>query len=258
MILWKAPVIRYMRKIVLGIASSVQTSPRVKFARDEVKTFAKPYVFLITSTIRPSKGSLSYTPIRSVYSVEERVEQTLRSIASVRAKVPDVLIVLLENSALSSEETRTFQQAVDWFVSFARDARSNKLRDGLFKGAAETYMLLWIQSIICRFDYEVMFKLSGRYWLSESFSLQSFSREKLGFLWRGDSRSGSYSARLYSVPKSLEAIYHKQLTKTFRQAQMGVSIEATILNGVSHSQIDLLDRLGVCGYIAPTGDWIDE
>jgi len=173
---------------------------------------------------------------------------------SVRAKVPDTLIVLLENSDLSARETTILRQAADWFVSFAKDARAVELRDGPFKAAGEIYMLLWIQQIIQHFGYEKMFKLSGRYWLSGRFRLRDFPSDKFGFLMRG----GTHSTRLYCVPKSLEAAYRKQLKETFVAAQKGTTIEAIIMRGVPPDRLQLLSHLGVCGYIAPSGDYIEE
>ena len=221
---------------------------------DNIKVCAKPNIFLITSTIRASKNPLPYTRTRSVFSTEERLEQTLRSIESVRVEVPDALIVLLENSDLSARETSILRQAADWFVSFAKDTRAVQLRDGPFKAAGEIYELLWIQQIIQRFDYEKMFKLSGRYWLSGRFRLRDFPSDKFGFLMR----DGTHSTRLYCLPKSLEATYRKQLEKAFVAVQKGATIEAIIMRGVPPDRLQLLSHLGVCGYIAPSGHYIEE
>lgn len=236
------------------IGSVVQRLLGLTPPRDSVKVVTKPYIFLITSTIRTPEKPLSYTRTRSVFSPEQRLGQTLRSIESVRTKVPDALVVLLENSALSAGEMAALEQAADWFVSFARDARAVELRDGPFKGAGELYMLLWIQDVVRHFDYEKMFKLSGRYWLSDRFCSQHFPSDRFGFLMR----DGAYSTRLYCVPKSLEATYRKQLEKTFVGAQKGATIEALIMRGVPQDRIQLLEHLGVRGYIAPTGALIDE
>ena len=221
---------------------------------DNVKVITRPYVFLITSTIRSSENPLSYTRTRSVFSAEQRLEQTLHSIESVRTKVPEALVVLLENSDLPTGETSVLQEAADWFVSFAQNAYATELRDGPFKGAGETYMLLWTQRIVQHFDYEKMFKLSGRYWLSDRFCLEDFPLGKFGFLMSG----GTHSTRLYCVPKCLEGMYRKQLEKTLVATQKGAGVEAVIMRGVPPDKIELLEHLGVCGHIAPTGGYIEE
>lgn len=223
-------------------------------SRERVRVSISPYIFLITSTIRYSDRPLSYTQTRSVYSTDQRLEQTLQSIESVRTKVPGALVILLENSDISVSETSILQNAVDWFVSFAHDTRSVKFRDGPYKGAGELYMLMWIQEIVQHIDYHLMFKLSGRYWLSDFFCLGNFRPDKFGFFMRDN----SHSTRLYCVPKLLEATYQNQLKKTFGAAQKGVTIESLIMHGVPKEKIQLMDRLGVSGYIAPTGELIEE
>ncbi len=219
-----------------------------------VKTIASRYIFLVTSTIRPSNMPLSYTRTRSVFSTTERFEQTLHSLETIRSKVPEVLIVLLENSDLTGREEVVLKKSADWVVSFAQNSRAVALRDSPFKGAGEVYMLLSIQHIIQNFDYEKIFKLSGRYWLSDRFDVQCFPNDKFGFLLR----DGSYSTRLYSAPKTLEGLYQTQLRMTFKAALEGASIESMITHGIPPSKIELLPFIGVRGQVAVCGDYIDE
>lgn len=219
-----------------------------------VNIFTKPYIFLITSTIRFSENPLSYSHTRSVFSTEERLEQTLHSIKSIRAKVPDIIIILLENSNLFPKEVSVLQNKVDWLVSFSQDTQAAKLRDGLHKGAAETYMLRYMQNILKYFNYNIMFKLSGRYCLSERFDIQNFSSECFGVLLR----DGVYSTRLYSVPRALNIIYYKQLYKAMQAALKGESIESVLMRDVAKDKIQPLEYLGVQGYISSNGSFIDE
>lgn len=225
-----------------------------KASQETAKIIARPYIFLITSTIRPSENPLSYTHTRSVFSAEQRLEQTLRSIESVRAKVPDALVVLLENSDLSTKEVSVLQNVADWFVLLSQDAQAIELRDSFHKGAAEAYMLLSIQNVLMYFDYRIMFKLSGRYWLSERFDIHNFPSDRFGLLLRG----GVYSTRLYSVPKALNVLYCRQLDKAMRETLKGAGIEVVIMQGVPSDKIMSLEYLGVQGYISPNGEFIDE
>lgn len=92
---------------------TVTDSQRILLDRD---------VFLITSKIAPSETPLAHTARRGIFSPEERLTQTLGSIASIRAKVPDALIVLLENSDPNAIHMRVLQNAVDWLVPFGHMA----------------------------------------------------------------------------------------------------------------------------------------
>ena len=211
-------------------------------------------VFLVTSTIRATTRPLSYSSTRSVYSAEERLSQTLRTIQSVREKAPNSAIVLLENSDLAAGETETLQHLVDWFVPFALDPVSRRLRDGPYKGAAELYMLVALEQLLRPFSYERIFKLSGRYWLSDDFCLDEFPRGQFGFL----SRDSARSTRLYSVPKRLERMYFDELRRVLRLADRGKTIEAEILRRVPAHEIVSMPRLGVCGYLAVNGEFLQE
>jgi hypothetical protein len=61
-------------------------------------------IILITSVIRPPDKPLSYTSIRSVFTSNERFIQTKKTIESVRQKIPNGLIMLIECSHLLEEE----------------------------------------------------------------------------------------------------------------------------------------------------------
>jgi hypothetical protein len=210
-------------------------------------------VFLVTSTIAPSESPLAALPRRSSFSADERLDQTLGSIASIRAKVPGALIVLLENSDLSAAHTRVLQNAVDWLVLFDRDPRSIFFRDHSNRGVGEAYMLRSIHDVLRSFDYRLLFKLSGRYRLSERFSLDRFPQDRFGFLHR----DGVASTRLYSVPACLHNLYGRQLAAAFFAGRFGVSIESTITRGLTSSQLQWLDVLGVNGHMGG-GQWLDE
>jgi hypothetical protein len=210
-------------------------------------------IFLITSTITPSETPPASSARRSVFSAEERLDQTLGSIASVRAKVPDALIVLLDNSDLTAMHMRVLQDAVDWLVLFHHDPRSIRFRAHDNRGVGEVYMLRSMHDVLGGFRYRLLFKLSGRYQLSQQFSLEHFPQDRFGFL----PRDGVASTRLYSVPFCFHNLYGRQLAAAFIAGRLGVSIESTITRGLTPFQVQWLDHLGVSGYMAG-GLWLDE
>lgn len=211
-------------------------------------------IVLVTSTIKPGQTPLSYTETRSVFSSEERLAQTLSSIRSVQEKIPDAAIVLLENSSLTSDETSLLQNCGTRIVSYSGDSEAAKWRDSPFKGAGEVHMLMQALKWIKKLDYDRIFKLSGRYCLSDRFELSRFPADAFGFYSVGT----SFSTRLYSVPKCLESLYGLQLRKAFREAKKGNSIESFIMSGVPEGNIVRLSCLGITGQIAVTGDYIIE
>ena len=51
---------------------------------------------LITSVINTPKKPLSYSNVRSVFTREERYEQTKKTIQSIREKIPNYKIMIVE------------------------------------------------------------------------------------------------------------------------------------------------------------------
>jgi hypothetical protein len=74
-------------------------------------------ITLITSIIDTPNTPLSYTNTRSVFSKEERFEQTKKTILSIRNKIPNNKIFLVECSKLTLEENNYFLSNVDYFLN---------------------------------------------------------------------------------------------------------------------------------------------
>lgn len=211
-------------------------------------------IFIVTSTIHPISAPLSYTGTRSVFTAHERLIQTIATIDSVREKVPDAAIAFVENSPLSESEKNLVENAGARLISYCEDKETVKWRDSPFKGAGELYMLMQTLKWLKNCGYRRMFKLSGRYCLDGNFEQSLFPMDKFGFYSDG----ASFSTRLYSVPKSLESLYGRQMKKAFANALKGYSIESYIMKGVPRDKIDLLPFLGITGQLAVTGDCISE
>lgn len=211
-------------------------------------------VFLVTSTLNPSGNRLSYSPVRSIYSAAERLEQTCLGLDSVRKHVPDACVILLENSTLTDQAADQLLRRVDWLVSFVADPLAVSLRDGNHKGAAEAFMLASAVIALRKADYPVLLKLSGRYHLSDRFDLGSFPTSGFGVHISG----GVPSTRLYSVAKDSEERYIHQLRRALWRTSRGRSIEQALFRGVPARAFHCMDVVGVTGLVAVSGDAIDE
>jgi hypothetical protein len=71
---------------------------------------------LITSIIKPPNTRLSYGE-RSVYTHKERFEQTKYTIQTIREKIPNSKIFILECSPLTNEEEQYFVNNSDYFIN---------------------------------------------------------------------------------------------------------------------------------------------
>jgi len=146
-------------------------------------------LFLVTSVINISNNPFSYTNTRSVFTREERFEQTKYTLQSIKDKITNVKIMLIECSDLNEEETKYLKQNVDFFVNLY-DTKDQEIID---KINSNSKSLGESQQTICGFKYlfennimfERVFKISGRYYLNDMFNYELFKNDFLNARFDG-------------------------------------------------------------------------
>lgn len=134
-------------------------------------------ICIITSVLQPSFRPLAYAPRRSRYSVQQRFEQLTQSIQSLRKHLPEAnSILIVEGSrSLSSEWTEKLSS-----LSFEYNTNilfaNSPLVDSPWKAQGEAFLLIkgleWVKQN--NLDHPPVFKLSGRYRLSQEFNKEEF------------------------------------------------------------------------------------
>jgi len=130
----------------------------------------------------------------SAYSEEQRFEQTLETIKSVREKVPNSYIILFECSSTSIEERHKeiLRKECDLFLEFydepgLKALYANIQKDSKYitygKSLLETRGLLntlyFIRQHNLFNDSQRVFKLTGRYLLNDDFDIQDYQSKFL-------------------------------------------------------------------------------
>jgi len=118
---------------------------------------------IITSVIQTANKPLNYSETRSIYSHQQRFEQTLETIESVRKCMPDVHILLIECSP-PSEWMDTLKSKVDQFINLEfNEIVNNSLEKGL---GEKTLLLHALYSL--KEEYANIYKITGRYVLIDN------------------------------------------------------------------------------------------
>lgn len=208
-------------------------------------------LFIITSVIHfDTSSGWSYAPQKSVYSSSERYNQTLKTIESIRQFSPNSKIALLEGSRLSEDEKFKFNQNVDLFFDYSNDEYVKKTCNSNRKGWGEISKLRKFINENVLSSYDRIFKISGRYWLTEKFDESKYSLDKNSFRKIKNSDS-SVSTVLYSISKNYINDYKlclDEIDKILTKDTIGIEIlfyqflENTIY----------IDILGVAGWVAVT------
>ncbi len=219
--------------------------------------------FVITSVIHADNSNLSNS-VRSISSVRERMEQTALTISSVREKCINAHIILVEAGA--EELSTELRDLADEYVYLGGDVNIRKAVDSKRKGWGEAKMILAVLDRLKDFDF--VFKLSGRYYLNNSFSIDSIDFDKYNFknytlsgeVAFGFAKkyiNGSHSTRLYGIPVRYLKSYETALKKSSNLLRYKGSIEWVLpkrLKGEFYYQ----KNLGVSGNIAVDGCTIKE
>jgi hypothetical protein len=206
---------------------------------------------VISSLISHAEAPLSYSDKRSVFSPAERLRQTMCSIESVRTRIPGATILVVE-MGLDPDPPGLADVADKYeYVGGSRFVRW--ACDGPHKGLGEAAALLAsLGGESWGADY--YFKLSGRYWLNESFSLRSWSREKMNVR----RYSGNISTRLYGFPARQLARWKRGLWFGVPLLAMGASMEDVLAATWPRSLTNDLAPIGVSGLVAPSGEELRE
>ena len=131
---------------------------------------------LITSVICTPNTPLSYIDTRSVFTHDERFIQTKKTIETVKEKIPNSKIFIVECSELNEEQTDYFTKNSDYFLNLFNDAEKCANVYGTSKALGEGTMTIEAIHYIIQNDiqFDNLFKISGRYWLSDNFNYINF------------------------------------------------------------------------------------
>jgi len=203
--------------------------------------------FIVVSIIYLSKRPLSYSNTRSVFSPRERAKQTLKTIQSIKKKIPDAKIILLE-SGLKKELPFKLNTLADEYFYIGDVPHIRAACDSPFKGLGEVMAMLYIKKYLKDSDH--YFKLSGRYYLNESFNLKKWLGRDLVFKFRN---WYVVSTVLYKFHSSQINALSRALMLTIPLLKIGRPLESVLSWFLPRWRLKKIKTLGVSGQIAVGG-----
>lgn len=231
------------------------------------------YVFLVTSAINTKFG---------IYSSNQRLEQTLGTIKSIRDRVNNAKIVLMELAGvpLSPEQKEALTAASDYLLDFTNDASVTGLYHStdnwdVVKNVTEVMCFARAMRTLKEIDFfngsKRIFKVSGRYVLNDVFDISLYDQYSTQpFVVIGEEKPSQfpyqmtmverqYMARLWSWPSELLdeiiTVYDHSLTFMWERLRAGgyVDIEHVLFKFLDRKKLMNLPELGIEGNIAPNG-----
>lgn len=234
---------------------------------------ANKNLVLITSALHTRFGK---------FSKDQRKTQLIQSIASVEA-IPNTHVIVGDAGEQAWEESDIAEimgsrDSIEVF-SFAdhpviQNLKASKSWD-LVKNLGEVLIINSISRLLLEREqiYSRIFKLSGRYWLNEKFTLQAHLEPKFVFARARSSQFSSdvtlgvnkqRSTRLYSMPCELLPSYNELTVKMFNLMRHGptrgfyLDVEHLFYLLLPSQLVREVEPIGVSGFLAPTGGLIHD
>ena len=234
-------------------------------------------LFILTSAINSKFG---------VYKPDQRLQQTIDSINSIKQYVPDAKIAIVEMTGISptAEQVETLKSHVDYFYDFTTDEAVQDIYNStdnwdIVKNTTEVMVFSNVlsdmieQGIDQQFDR--IFKMSGRYILTENFDLSYYDTvaDRSVVLQRKSSQFPpqvtdgmhfQYMSRLWSWPAGqtetvLDSYSQGFVAMAERIDQGGYfDIEHMLFKYLPADTVTEIPRVGLRGLLGPNGIAIED
>ena len=217
---------------------------------------------LITSVICTPNNPLSYTPTRSVFTHDERFAQTKKTIETVKEKIPNSKIIIVECSELNEEQTDYLTKNSDYFLNLFNEPEKCANVYGKSKALGEGTMTIEAIHYIIKNDiqFDNFFKITGRYWLSENFNYINFDNSDI-IIHNIHNDKNNTCTSLYKLNKTNITDFYNFLVSNMKLMFQCIGYEvlfAIFLHLPKNNKVIHMDKIGVNGFISVSNDFVDN
>ena len=212
---------------------------------------------IISSIIDIPNTPLSYCNTRSVFTREERFEQTKQTICSIKTKIPNTRILLVECSPFTTEEQTFFEENCDFVVNLINNEYAKNAIWSISKSWGEGTMTIEAFRFIQEnnIEYNRLIKISGRYWLDDNFLYDKTNiQSNIAYIHENPL---NVCTALYILSKEHSKLWNEFLNNSldyFFNCRNYEEIFALFMKTLPETSYTVLSKIGVSGYIAPFGN----
>jgi len=222
---------------------------------------------IISSAICTINKPLNYTNTRSYFTHEQRFTQSIQTIESIRNKMTDSYIVLIEGTRIPQHMEDILVKLVDYYYNVSSIGWVNTCINGLYKGQGETASILsYLQSVHYNDNvnsFKSLSKISGRYKLCDNFNFELIENKVTLHIEYNNPHHHSHiwmSTMFYTVPNLLFSDFLKSIEECFNheETKKGVAIEHILPLCMANNSIQFNNKqkLNVEGEYGPWGGYI--
>lgn len=236
---------------------------KISHDRSNQELIIRENLVLITSVCYTPNIPLSYSKVRSVFTPKERFEQLLETIESIREKIPDSFIFLVEYSPFTEEESNILNNKCN-HVENLWDTGLNLDKEiyCLYKGYSERFKTLHALKVIYRmYSVDKIFKISARYKYTDNFIYEEYNNDMMCFYKNPMYICYDISTCGYKICKKHIAIFIDFLENTvhlIESVQGSYEQYISIFVSRNMSQVKLVPQLGIEGKVSVCGSYFNK
>ena len=212
---------------------------------------------LITSVVNTPNTPLSYSKVRSVFTRNERYEQTKKTIQSIKEKIPNSKIIIVECTDFTKEEKDYFEKHCDWVLNLWNRLELHPRIFGVSKAMGEGTMTIEALKFLIKnnFKYNNLFKICGRYWLNNNFNYDKYNNNNLVFKKINENINNIFTS-FYKIPYNSTSNLLKFLIENEKSMVQCIGYEvlfAKYLNHINYDNVKFIDNIGYEGNVTVCG-----
>jgi len=207
-------------------------------------------IVIITSVINTGSTEWSYYHKRSLFSAEERFQQTLKSIESIKEYMPNVKILLVEGGKLEDEKLNIFRSQCDYVYYLGEDSETEKnCIESSCKGLGDSWILGKGLEFIKQNNIKAqnIYKLSGRYRVNKNYNIHNISSKLPTFKNAVDD---VYCTFFFSVPYMLLDEYNHIIKLVIDEMKVRNDISLEVILPSLFKNKHIVETIGAEGIIA--------
>lgn len=209
---------------------------------------------LIPSVIKTSENPFNYTSRRSIFSWEERFQQTLKQVESIYQCDENIQSYIMEGSRIGIRYLTELTKYAS-VILFVTDSKGDKYANK--HPNKSIYEIYCMETMLKKVQTQWVFKFGGRYKLHDTFNLKDFLSNKAvfkvipGFLTFAG--TPIIECIIYSIPKEQQEEFrniYKKIKEEILEGSNG-AIESLLYKSIPEHHC--VTRLGVFGRDAVYG-----
>jgi hypothetical protein len=219
----------------------------------------KNNICIITSVIDTQNNPLSYSKTRSVFNIDERFNQTKKTILSVKEKIPNITIFIIECSNIHGTIYESFfKENSDIYINlfdneFLRNnifSSSKSLGEGTMTIEAFKYI------VTNNIPFDNLFKISGRYHLTENFKYHLFDNDNNIFKKIDNNDVNNIFTALYKINNETLPLLYRFLSENIQLMYNFIGYEilfGLFLNHIQYKNVVFVNPIGLYGFVTVDG-----